>query len=235
MIKPTQSAGLIDTDIFRGLSGEELKQITSTGRRVEIKRHAYLFHQGEPADIFYVLLEGTARLSQLTPDGKQVIIHFFGSGDAIGLIVVLAGTTYPLSAKAITPCIAVGWDRACFARHMERCPELAVNAAQIVAARFGELQKRYSELSTQCVERRLAHAVLRLAEWQSGRNGEESAPTLAISRQDLAEMTGTTLYTVSRICSQWEQQGLLATGRERIRLLQPDELAAIAEDGEGGA
>lgn len=230
MINPGQQASLKATEIFRGLQREDLQKIASAARRTEIERHAFVFHQGEPADTFYVLLDGTVRLSQINPEGKQVILHFFGPGDVIGFIVVLAGAVYPLSAKAITPCVALGWDRAFLLQHMERWPGLTVNATQIVAARFGELQKRYGELSTQCVERRLAHAVLRLTRQQSGRNGEGLAPTLEVSRQDLAEMTGTTLFTVSRICSQWEQQGLLATGREWIRLLDPYELAAIAED-----
>jgi CRP-like cAMP-binding protein len=84
-------------------------------------------------------------------------------------------------------------------------------------------------MSTEQVERRVAHALLRLAK-QAGRRVEEGVEIdFPISRQDVAEMTGTTLHTVSRILSAWEQQGFVASGRQRITLREPHKLLTIAE------
>jgi CRP-like cAMP-binding protein len=113
---------------------------------------------------------------------------------------------------------------------MELFPGLALNGLRLVAGRFQELQSRYQELATERVERRVARTLLRLAR-QTGRRTEEGVLIdLPLSRQDLGEMTGTTLYTVSRILSNWEQQALIQTGRERVIICNPHGLVVIAED-----
>ncbi len=195
-----------------------------------VKRGGFLFHQGEPATSFFVLLDGKARLSQIAEDGRQVIFHYFGPGEAMGVVVVLANAAYPVSAEAISDSIALGWDRQTAFELMEQYPRMAINGMELVAGRFWELQNRYRELATERVEQRLARAVLRLAAHMNGQAGGDGSPTLALSRQDLAEMTGTTLFTVSRICSDWEQHGILSTGREQITLLNKVDLDTIAND-----
>ncbi len=221
---------LSETVIFHRLKQTQLQEIVSAAHQFRAKRRSFLFYQGEPADAFYVILEGNARLAQITPQGRQVIMHYFGPGDVMGFIVVLANAEYPVTAELTSDCVMLSWDRKLAIHLMEQHPRLAVNGMEMVAGRFWELQNRYRELATQRVERRVAHAILRLSGPSSGHDSSKPSPTLPLSRQDLAEMTGTTLFTVSRICSQWEQQGLLATGREQITLLQPEELSAIAED-----
>ena len=218
------------TAIFHNLDLAQLQEIISSAHRFENERRTFLFHQGEPANFFYVLLEGNARLTQITPEGRQVIMHTFRPGDAMAVIVALANAEYPASAEATTNSVFLSWERAEAFRLMEQYPRLAVNGMEMVAGRFWELQNRYRELATQRVERRLAHVILRLDRQAKDRKSQKNAPTLSLSRQDLAEMTGTTLFTVSRICSRWEQQGILTTGREQIILLQPEALTTIAED-----
>ena len=88
---------------------------------------------------------------------------------------------------------------------------------------------RVVEMSTQQVEQRVAHALLRLAK-QSGRKVEHGVEIdFPISRQDIAQMTGTTLHTVSRILSGWESRGLIEGGRQRIVLREPHKLFVLAE------
>jgi CRP-like cAMP-binding protein len=80
------------------------------------------------------------------------------------------------------------------------------------------------------VAQRVARTLLRLAR-QAGQREEEGVLIgLPLSRENLAEMTGTTLYTVSRILSGWEEQGLVEAGRERVLIRLPHALVAIAED-----
>jgi CRP-like cAMP-binding protein len=107
---------------------------------------------------------------------------------------------------------------------------MGVNALGVLASHVREFQNRYRELATERVERRLARTILRLAN-QTGRKIEEGVLLdLPLTRQDLAEMSGTTLFTVSRILSRWEVDGLILSGRERLVIRFPHGIVRIAED-----
>ena len=113
---------------------------------------------------------------------------------------------------------------------MERFPRIAINGLRLVSQRWHEVEERYRELATERVERRIAQTLLRLVR-QVGRRVENGVLIdLPLTRQDLADMTGTTHYTVSRILSQWEQEKLIETGRGRVLICYPHGLAHIAED-----
>jgi CRP-like cAMP-binding protein len=113
---------------------------------------------------------------------------------------------------------------------MRRFPDVAINAARVLADRFHELQRQHRELMTERVERRIARALLRLIQG-AGRRGDAGVEIdFPLSRQDLAQMTGTTLFTVSRTLSAWEQAGIITAGRRRVVVLQPHRLVRIAED-----
>jgi CRP-like cAMP-binding protein len=216
--------------LFKGAELAELEEAMKIARRTKLSRGEFFFHQGEPADSFYVIVEGQVRLSQLTVEGHQVIIHFMGPGDGMGIIVALSGTPYPLSAEAVTDCDALKWDFDSTMELMAQSPRLALSGLRLVGRRFQELQHRYLELATERVERRVARALLRLARQTGTKVDKGVLLNLSLSRQDLGEMTGTTQYTVSRILSGWEQRGLIESGRERIIICQPHELVSIAED-----
>ena len=216
--------------LFRGAGAAELEAALSVASRRRVEKGEFFFYQDEPAEFFYVLVEGQVRLSQLTPEGHQVIIHFMGPGDGLGIIVALSNVPYPLSAEAVTDCLALRWDYESTIHLMEQYPRLALNGLRLVAKRFEELLDRYRELSTERVERRIARVLLRLARQTGQRTDRGVLINLPLSRQDLGEMTGTTLYTVSRTLSGWEQQGLIETGRERIVICQQHGLVSIAED-----
>ena len=216
--------------LFKGAETAELEAALAVARRSQLERGEFFFHQGEPAEHFYVIIEGQVRLSQLTAEGHQVIIHFMGPGDGMGIIVALSGTPFPLSAEVVTDCYALKWDYDTTIELMANSPKLAMNGLRLVGRRFQELQERYLELSTERVERRVARAMLRLARQTGKRVDKGVLLDIQISRRDLGEMTGTTLYTVSRIMSGWEHGGLIETGRERVIIVQPHALVSIAED-----
>lgn len=230
--KPTeQELHLIrSTTIFQNLTDTQLQSILQPARLVRVERHGFFFHQGEPANAFYIILQGNVRLAQLTPEGRQVIMHYFGPGSEIAVIVVLSKADYPVSAEAASDATALGWDQQTVFSLMEQFPRLAINGLEMVAGRFWELQNRYRELATERVEQRVARAVVRLVQQGNGQNGRSTPPLLTLSRQDLAEMTGTTLFTVSRICSSWEQRGFVEAGREQLIIHQLDHIIAIADD-----
>jgi CRP-like cAMP-binding protein len=216
--------------IFQGLDAAALQTILKAGRSREVAADSFFFHQGEPATLFYVLLQGRARLTQVTAEGHQIIVHYVGPGDGLGIIVALSNMPYPVSAEAVEHCLALSWDTEQTLQLMMEHPRLALNGMKLIAHRFADLQDRYRELATERVERRVARALLRLVR-QAGKRIEGGVLIdMPLSRQDLAEMTGTTLYTVSRILSNWEERGLVDGGRERVVLRNAHAVVTIAED-----
>ncbi len=218
-----QYAVLNQCAFFSGLTPAELALVQEAAVTVPVAQNNFFFQQGEAATAFFVILRGQVRLSQINSEGRQVIVHIFGPGEAMGIIVALSEMTCPVSAEAMVDTVALGWSRETINSLMEQIPRLAVNGLKLIAHRFMELQNRYRELATERVERRIARALLRQAQRGNGR-------TVPLTRQDLAEMTGTTLYTVSRTCSAWEQTGIVSTGRGIITINSYHQLLIIAED-----
>jgi CRP-like cAMP-binding protein len=215
---------------FSDLPTDILTAAASAAQLRRVLAGEYFFHQGESASHFYVLAEGNARLSQITPEGRQVIMGLIGPPHEIGIIAAIAGARYPLDLQATQDSQALAWGQAGLRALLEAHPVLALRALRMVSGRFVELQDRYRELATERVERRLACAILRLVA-QLGRP-EADGVTIAVplARQDLAELTGTTLFTVSRTLSAWEDAGIVRSGRERVTLCDSARLTAIAED-----
>lgn len=221
---------LQEVGLFQGLTDAELTAVARAGQHRQVESDAFFFHQGEPATTLYVLTQGRVRLTQVTPEGHQVILRFIGPGHMFGGIAALGEKIYPAAAQAVDDCKALAWDGETMHRLMERYPRIALNALELLAERIQTVQDRYRELATERVERRIARALLRLVQ-QTGRRVEAGVLIdMPLSRQDLAEMTGTTLYTVSRTLSRWEQAGLVETGRQRVLIRKPHGLVVIAED-----
>jgi CRP-like cAMP-binding protein len=219
-----------NVDLFSELGTEQIERVAQAARQRRLERDAYLYYQGDPADHLFVLLAGRLKRTQVTPEGHQILLRYIGPGEAFAIPAILGGIEYPTSAQAVEDSLLLSWDRQSMRDLMRQAPALALRALDVVASHVREFQDRIRELSTERVERRIARALLRLAR-QSGRKVEEGVLIdLPLSRQDLAEMTGTTLFTVSRTLSQWESQGLVVTGRERVTIRFPHGLVAIAED-----
>jgi CRP-like cAMP-binding protein len=225
-----QNRQLQQVGLFRDIKPADLDAIVDLARERAVPRDAFFFRQGDPATDLYVLSNGQIKLTQLTPDGQQVLLSFIGPGEIFGGIGALGDAVYPASAQAAQDSAAFAWDSNVLARLMEAYPPLALNAMRHLARRVQELQQRNLELATERVERRIARALLRLAS-ASGRKVEGGVLIdLPLSRQDVAEMTGTTLYTVSRIISGWQEKGIVEAGREKVLIRFPHGLVVIAED-----
>lgn len=218
------------SSIFSGLSDLGLREVCSAARLHRIDAGEFFFLQGDPASSLYLLKEGSVKLLQLTPDGQQVLMRLIGPWTFFAVISLIENTVYPVTAQAAEPCQALAWSRSAMKPLIEKYPSIALNTMKMMAGQVHEYQDRLKELATERVERRLARALLRLAA-QTGRKVNEGVLIdLPLSRQNLAEMTGTTLFTVSRILSQWENQGLIKSGREKIIICFPHGLVKIAED-----
>lgn len=221
--------------LFAGLEPAELDAILAEARSARHAKNTAVFEQGEEAHSFFVLLHGHVRASKTTPGGQQVVVRYVAPGETFGVAKAIGLTKYPATAMAVDDSVALAWPSATWPRLVAQHPALATNTLQTVGNRLQETHTRVIEMSTQQVERRVAHALLRLAR-QAGRKVADGIEIdFPISRQDIAEMTGTTLHTVSRTLSGWEHQGLIESGRQRIVLRDPHRLFGIAEEPPGQA
>jgi CRP/FNR family transcriptional regulator, nitrogen oxide reductase regulator len=215
--------------MFKDLDDSECQRFLAHGRERRIEEGTYLFHQGEPAELFYILLEGQIKLTQVTTEGDQVILQIFGPGGGIGIIVALGDMDYPAAAEALEACTLLSWDRETTHRLMLEIPQLALNGMELIAKQFANIQSRYQELATKRVEQRIAGTLLRLVR-QFGRRQEQGVLIdMSLSRQDLAELTGTNFYNVSRILRKWEQDDIVSLGRMRVVIKKAHNLVLIAE------
>ena len=172
---------------------------------------------------------GQIRLDQVTPDGQNVVLRHMGPGDMIGVVAVLRRIPFPATPVALEDGMVMSWSAGRLSDLMERYPAIAQNAIRVVGGRIEELQRRLQEVATQRVEQRIASALLRLAN-QAGRRTEAGIEIpFALSRQDLAEMTATTLHTVSRTLSAWDQEGIVESRRSsHLVIRRPHRLVEIS-------
>ena len=216
--------------LFQGLSADAMRRVVSAGHPVTRAAGERFFEQGASADLFFVLTGGRVKMTQVTPEGHQVVLRLVAPGQPFGGVAAFGEPVYPVGAEAVEPSTALGWDGHTMARLFGEHATLAVNALHFVASRLRDVQDRYRELVTEKVERRVARALLRLAR-DTGKKVEAGVLIdVPLSREDLAEMTGTTIYTVSRLISTWEEKGLVEGGRQRIVIRRPHGLVVIADD-----
>lgn len=220
---------MADIELFRGLPAGALDEARRAARRRTFSKDTRIFAQGDARVRAHALLQGCVRISQSGSDGGQVVLRFIGPGDIFGLGAAFADRRYPADADAMSPCVEASWSEADFVRLMTRHPQLALNALKIIGGRLNELQDRIREVSTQSVERRVAHTLLRLLH-QFGREAPQGRTiALPLRRKDIADIAGTTLYSVSRSLTEWERRGLLYTREQMLTVVKPMDLRGIAE------
>jgi len=225
-IDPTLIIGL---QAFSGLELEQLEVMLSAAQSSYFAKGEAFYRQGDAAPRFFVLLDGYLQVLRTTESGDQVIMRHFGPGEVFGIAHALRRETYPADAIAVSDCVALHWQNKCWDEFAERFPKFVQNAQGAIGNRLNESQDRIVEMATEQVERRVARAVVRLV-GQTGKKTDSGIRIdIPISRQDIAEMCGTTLHTVSRIFSSWVDLGLVEVGRQKIEVLSAHKLVLIAE------
>jgi CRP-like cAMP-binding protein len=215
---------------FAGLNGEDADAVLATARSTRFPKDSEVFSEDEEASQFFLLLSGHIRVVRTTPEGEQVIARYINEGELFGIAVAMGRTTYPASAVAAVDCVVLSWPNSAWRDLQSRVPGFGGNAYQTIGARLQDTQSRVVEMSTRQVEQRIAGAVMRLVQ-QSGRKTEEGVEIdFPITRQDIAEMTGSTLHTVSRLMSAWEDEGIVKSGRQKVTVTDPHALMLVAEN-----
>lgn len=217
--------------LFADLSPASLDKLASLTHLQRAERGDVLFHQGDPPGLAYILVSGRLRLVQHTTDGKDVTLANFVPGDVIGLVMILTRESYPGTAEVIDRSELLALTGPLMWELLQANSALGARVIRILAERLYEAYNRIRELSAERVQQRVARSLLRLVQ-KVGVVDKNGAVRLDIrlSRQDLAQMNGTTLETISRTLSSWENDGLIESGREQIIILKPHALVRIADD-----
>lgn len=221
---------LAEMALFRGLPDTALEAAAATARVRCLRKDSRIFNQGDEEVRAHAVIQGAVRIAQTGSDGAQVVVRFIGSGEMFGTVALFTDGRYPADAITLSDTLEVSWSEADLLELLARFPPIATNLIRIIGSRLQEAQNRIRELATYRAERRVAHAILRLARQGSG-NG--TAIRFPLRRKDVADISGTTLHTASRILTRWEKAGLLVTNNQHVTIRRPAELLRIAEDSAG--
>jgi len=217
------------SDVFAGLTIEQNDVAIRSGLRKKLQSRSILFHQGDAADKCYLVNHGRLKLSKLNEQGKEVIFRYVGAGELTAAVAVLKNRDYPVSAESVEETDVTGWDKQTIMQLMRLYPDITINLMNIILDRLEDVQNRYLELSTEKVERRIALTLLRLMRSAGSNTSEGISIDIPLGRQNIADYTGTTLYTVSRTLSAWEKKGWVKSGREQIVVTDPHSLVQFSE------
>lgn len=200
-------------------------RILSFGRSIKIARRQTIFFAGDAVKEVLLLSEGCMKITLLSETGGAVILRLVGPGEVIGTVGLTEQTTHSASAEALVSSKVVAWNGATFERLLTQFPILRRNTINIMERRLAILEARFRDVSTQQVAQRVARQLLRLLPQVGQRI--DGAVEIKLSREDLAQMTGTTLFTVSRLLSSWEEQGLVSLRRLAVVIRNPLGLMGI--------
>jgi len=228
-VSPLDRSLIADLPVFSGIAPEDLDYILLNARSQRIAKDTAVFEQDAEALSFFLLLDGHLRVVKSTPDGQQVIVRYISAGELAGIAQAFGRDTYPASAIAAIDCVVLAWPTRLWAEFTARIPGFSANAYKLAGERLQHTHTLVVEMSTQQVEQRVAHTLLRLIRQTGVKTEDGLLIDFPISRQDIAEMTGTTLHTVSRLLTAWEEQGLVKSGRKKVTVIEPHQLLLLAE------
>lgn len=198
----------------------------ATSRRYE--EGETIFSEGMDATRFHLLLDGYIRVLRATETGEQVIVLHISPGQLFGIARALQRDTYPATAVAAAECIALSWPMRLWDGYLETYPGFATESYRTLGRRLGEIQVTLTDLATKVVEKRVAAAVLRMAN-QGGRKTDRGVEiAFPVTRENIAEMTGTTLHTVSRLLSAWQKEGIVTSSRKSVTVTDPHRLVVLS-------
>jgi CRP-like cAMP-binding protein len=226
--KKGQVMGVARPPLFSGILPEDYSRIWALSRVKEFARGQMLHVEGTSVQQVILLTSGFVKRMKLGQLGVEVIVRLSVPGDVLGALNLFTSGQHCASAQALRACRARFWDAAIFKSLVERFPLLHHNMVRIVDQDLLELEERFREVASERVGPRVARQLVRLLK-QIGRpvdNGVE----IGLSREEVAQMTGTTLFTVSRLLSRWEAAGTVEPRREAVVIRNVQWLQATSEE-----
>lgn len=207
--------------IFSGLDEAEIGELAGLASERQIGVGQFIFWEDEAPDWFYIVAEGRVKVVKHTSSGKELIIAFFEPGEMFGEVAVFENKPYPASAQAVTQARVFGIKRQDFLRFLASRPQLALKIINVLSGRLREAQSRLRDLVGGRVEQRLARTLLMLS--------SKLGATLPFTREEIAEMAGTTTETAIRLMGRLREGGIIRSGRGKIVILDETRLRLLSE------
>lgn len=219
---------LVDIPPFRRLERSQIRELLNLAVPKRYDEGTPVFLEGMHADRFYLLLDGYIRVTKTSPAGDHMIAMHIAPGQLFGIAPAFGRDTYPATATTAAESLALSWPVRLWADFVAKYDGFASETYKVIGERMGDLQAQLMELATQAVEQRLASALLRMVN-QSGNKVENGIEIgFPITRQNISDMTGTTLHTVSRLLSAWQKQGIVESTRRHIIVTAPHQLVLLS-------
>ena len=219
---------LSDLKPFAKLDKRQIRRILDQATSRRYDEGTTLFDEGASAERFFLLLDGFIRVIHITETGEQVTALHIPAGQMFGIARALGRDTYPATSVTASEALILSWPMRLWDDFLSY-EGFSIEAAKTVGIRVGEMNTRLTEMATQHVEQRVANALLRLIN-QTGRPVPDGIEiNFPITRQDLSELTATTLHTISRTLSAWEKQGLVKSQRKKITVTNPHKLVEFSQ------
>ncbi|MBE9477676.1 MAG: Crp/Fnr family transcriptional regulator [Chloroflexi bacterium] len=207
--------------IFSGSSEEELAELAGLAARRSFVQGEFVFWEGDAPDSFYIVIEGRVKVLKHSSLGKEFIIAFFGPGDIFGEVAVFQDKPYPASAQAAADTKVLRIRREDFLSFVAQRPQVVLRIISVLGERLRDAQGRLKDLAGERVEQRLARTLLMLS--------AKLGATLPFTRQEIADMAGTTTETAIRFISRLKDGGIIRSARGSITILDKTKLRLLSE------
>jgi CRP-like cAMP-binding protein len=211
---PDIDGALRQSSVFKRLGPDDRRRLAEIARLRQAEKGERIFGEGEPSDFFITILSGRVKIFKTTPAGKDVILEIFGAGDPLGAVAAYEGQPYPASAFALEDTTVLLVPRQPFFALLEQHPSMVRGVLTGLTHRLVELTNRVADLTGGRVEPRLARLFLKLADEQGREERGGVFIPVALSRQELADLSGTTIETCIRIMSRWGKQAIVRTEKD---------------------
>lgn len=209
---------------FSELQENDLEQILKISIERNYKKNMIIFMEGEPGEAFYYIRSGKVKVFRTYEDGKEHIIHIFGAGDVFGEATLFSNIPYPACALVYEDSV-IGIIKNSDLENLIRCnSELALKIIKILAGKLVFTQHKIKDLAFNDVFARTAAQLLKLAKDYGVKVENGIAIDIQVSRQDLADMTGTSRETISRAISKFKKENSILEDKDRIIILDEKKL-----------
>jgi len=215
--------------VFAGIPAREFDAVAALVAEEPYRARAYIFEEGDAPGWFYVVKSGHVKIVRHSKTGKDVVLELLGAGEVFGGVAVIEKRPYPASAQATEPTVVLRIPADPVIALAERHPGFIKEMALMIGRRLRAAHDSVKSLAVDPVEARLAATLLRLAEREGTRGTDGVTLPFHLTRQSLADMSGTTVETAIRVLSRWLKEGLLTDDGGRLVVGDLEDLRALAE------
>jgi len=218
------------TPLFKSLSDEDWRDVVQFLHGHCYPADSYLFFQGDPPEALYIIWSGRVKLVRHTDQGRDVVVTVLGPGQLIGEMAVFDGRPYSMTGVTLEETAVVTIARNDLMTIIQRYPAVSFEVILELNRRLRLCTELVRSLAVDRVEQRIARALLRLKDLGGvpAPDGDGIMIDIHLTRQDIAEMTGTTVETAIRVMSRFRKEGLIRSYKGRTILLDIPGLETIA-------